>query len=79
MQTVTLDAPTRAKLHNLTDLTEFRDEAGRLLGHFLPIDRPTATAVERSCPHTDEEIEQLRRQTGGRPLAEIWESLGRQS
>jgi hypothetical protein len=79
MQSVTLDASTRAKLHNLTDLTEFRDEAGRVLGHFLPIDRPPAVESGRNCPHTDEEIQQLRRQTGGRSLAEIWKSLGRQS
>ena len=79
MQTVTLDSSTRAKLHNLTELIEVRDEAGRVLGHFLPIERPPAAVVGRTCPHTDEEIEQLRRQTGGRPLAEIWHSLGRQS
>jgi hypothetical protein len=80
MQTVTLDSSTRAKLHNLTELLEVRDEAGRVLGHFLPIDLPpSSTGPGRHCPHTDDEIEQLRRQTGGRPLAEIWDSLGRQS
>lgn len=77
MQTVTLDSSTRAKLHNLTELLELRDESGRILSLFIPIDRPAAVSQgERTCPHTDEEIEQLRRQTGGRPLAEIWKSLG---
>lgn len=78
MRQVILDKPTQAKLQDLTELLEIRDESGRILGHFLPLDRPTVLADDlRSCPHSDEEIRQLQRQTGGRPLAEIWPDLGR--
>ena len=80
MQEVVLDEPTRSKLHDLSEVLELRDESGRLLGHFLPASDPKrATPNGRDCPYTDEEIEQLRRQSGGRPLAKIWKRLGRAS
>lgn len=72
MQTITLDSQFSAKLMTPNQPVELRDETGRVLGHFMPLDRPLGEGV---CPHTDEEIEQLRSQPGGRPLAEIWKSL----
>jgi hypothetical protein len=57
---------------------EVCDEQGKTLGHFVPVE------TYRKMLHawlkaqvSDAEIEQLRQQTGGRTLQEIWKSLGR--
>lgn len=75
---VTLDEALRSKLNGLNDQVEVCDEAGRTLGHFLPADlyhEMMYAWLKTQTP--DEEIERLRQQTGGRPLAEIWKTLGR--
>ncbi|MCG8586822.1 MAG: hypothetical protein MI757_19130 [Pirellulales bacterium] len=78
MREVVLDAPTRSKLRDLAEVLEVRDESGRLLGHFLPAaGSDKAQPMGRECPYSDEEIEQLRQQTGGRSLGAIWNRLGR--
>jgi hypothetical protein len=79
MQSVIVDAAVGARFHNLSMLTEVRDESGQVLGHFLPASADAAPEGAPSCPYTDEEIEVLRQQTGGRPLAEIWRDLDRRS
>jgi hypothetical protein len=79
MLKVILDASTRAKLHNLDDLLELQDESGQVLGHFLPLNHRANGSGLPASPHSDEEIELLRQQKGGRPLAEIWKTLGRTS
>ena len=80
MQKVVLDASTRAKLHDLAESLEVVDESGRVLGHFLPLDRSAVAGdASRKTAHTDEEIEHLRKQKGGRPLADIWKDLRRSS
>jgi hypothetical protein len=76
MQQVILDESIRSKLGNLVELLELRDENGRLLGHCVPAGI-SDVADGATCPLDDDEIEQLRRQTGGRSLAEIWQDLGR--
>ncbi len=76
MTRVTIDAATRSKLKGLAGLLELCDESGRTIGYF----HPTVHAMggEKSkfySPHTDEEIEELRKQRGGRPLADILRDL----
>ncbi|MCI0461373.1 MAG: hypothetical protein L0Z62_30865 [Gemmataceae bacterium] len=79
MTTVILDEALKAKLNGMEQPLELRDEKGHLIGHFLP---PAAyrkllyAAVEAACPFSAEELERRRQETGGRPLAEIWQSLG---
>jgi len=77
MSYVVIDRNTRQKLLNLTEPAELRDEEGQVLGHFIPPRPDIITAEEGECPYSDAEIEQLRQQTGGRPLREIWKDLGR--
>jgi hypothetical protein len=79
MQTIVLDEAMRQRFQNLTDLLEVRDETGKVLGHFLPADRPAELLQAlRSCPYTNEELERFGQEPGGRTLAEIWQRLGRQ-
>jgi hypothetical protein len=76
MTRVTLDAELRARLNGLNEQVEVCDESGKTVGHFLP------DALYRKFVYawanaqvTDEELEQAA-QEPGRPLAEIWRSLG---
>jgi hypothetical protein len=78
MSKVILDDVLRSKLNGFTDELELCDEAGQTVGHFVPADMYKEMLYAwLNAQITDEEIEQLRQQNGGRPLAEIWKSLGR--
>jgi hypothetical protein len=74
---IIVDRVLRSKLDGLGEQVELCDESGKTLGHFLPTAayRQLVYAWARSLM-TDEEIEQARRETGGRTLAEIRTSLG---
>jgi hypothetical protein len=78
MSKVVLDTAWRAKLNGLTEPLEVCDESGKTVGHFLPEDayRRLLYALARAQV-SDDDIAQLRQQTGGRTLAEIWASLGK--
>ena len=78
MGKITLDEALRSKLNGLTEELEVCDETGRQVGFFLP--RAVYQEMLASWSRTwvsDEELACLSLQTGGRPLAEIWKSLGR--
>jgi hypothetical protein len=78
MGKVTLDAALRAKLNGLTQELELYDEDGRLVAYCLPPEvYRRLTAVPPDADFTDDEIAHALRQTGGRPLADIWKDLGR--
>jgi hypothetical protein len=78
MTKLTLDDFLRAKLNGLNEQMEVCDETGLQLGYFLPRDiyQLMVDAWVRTWV-SDEEMDRLSRETEGRPLAEIWESLGR--
>ena len=78
MDEVVLDAELRAKLNGLTHQVQIRDESGQRVGVFMPAAdyRALMTAVADAM-WTAEEEEELSKQTGGRPLADIWKDLGR--
>ncbi len=77
-QVVVIDAELRARLPDLNAPLELRDEAGQVLGHYVPKYRPSDfDELVKTCPFTDEELEQFAREPGGRTLAEIWARLGR--
>jgi hypothetical protein len=78
MTKLTLDDFLRAKLNGLNEQMEVCDESGLQVGYFLPreIYQQMLDAWIRTWV-SDEEIDRLSRETEGRPLAEIWESLGR--
>jgi hypothetical protein len=77
MSKITLDQTLKAKLNGLSEPLELCDERGQIVGHFLPEDtyRKFFYAWLKSQV-TDEEIESLRREQGGKTLAEIKSSLG---
>jgi hypothetical protein len=78
MEQLVIDDVLRAKLRNLSIPLELQDENGHILGHFTPSFRPTdADELMKTCPYTDDELDQFEREPGGRSLAEIWKDLGR--
>jgi hypothetical protein len=78
MTKVTIDNTLRSKLNGLDEQIELCDESGRTLGHFLPADTYARLIYDWvNAQVTDEELEQARQEPGGRPLEEIWKSLGR--
>ncbi len=78
MGRVTIDQALRSKLGGLDSPLELCDEAGRVIGHFIPVqDRSIYEGVEP--PVSDEEIDRRLREESGRPLIEILRDLeGRQ-
>ena len=78
MNKIILDSNWQAKLNGFEGPLELCDEAGKTLGHFLPeaIYR-RFLQVWANSQVSDAEITELRKQSGGRGLAEIWQSLGR--
>ena len=70
MTKITIDSETRAKLNGLNDFFQVCDESGQTLGYFFP-----PGTLKRLSPFSDEEIEELRKQRTGRPLAHILEDL----
>ena len=76
MTRVTIDAATAAKLQGVRDVVELRDEAGRIVGHFHP-GPPRDANGNIIVPFSDEEIEELSKQKGGRPLKDILNDLSK--
>ena len=70
MTRITIDAATVAKLKDAREMVELRDEAGKIVGHFLP-GPPRDANGNIIIPLTDEELAEASRQEGGRPLKEI--------
>jgi hypothetical protein len=76
MTRVTIDATTVAKLKDLREMVELRDEAGRVVGHFLP--GPTRDANDQIVvPFSEEELERRSLERGGRPLKDILSDLSK--
>jgi hypothetical protein len=73
MNRIMIDNPLKAQLAALIGPVEVVDETGRSLGHFVPTQ---ATIASDECPYSAEELQRMRSEEGGRPLVEIWKSLG---
>lgn len=79
MSKITLDAALRSRLNGLNEAMVVCDEAGKTVGHFLPADtyrKMIYQIAESQCPYTREQLQELRQETGGQPLAELWKTLG---
>ena len=78
MTKVIVDDVLSAKLNGLREQVQLCDATGRALGQFLPesvyLELLSASDDMRV---TDDELDRRRREPA-RPLAEIWNSLGRQ-
>ena len=79
MSKIILDANMQARLNGLNQHLELCDPDGRTVGHFLPEEvyrKLLYAAIETACPHSAEERERRRRETGGRSLMEFWKEMG---
>lgn len=78
MTNILVDDILRTKLHDLAEALTLCDETGRAVGHFLPesMYRELVHAA-LAVPFSQDEVERRRKESGGRPLSEIWKSLGR--
>lgn len=76
MGQITLDDALRARLNGLTERIELRDEAGALVGVFLPADHYRALLRDMEIPLSAEEIERRKQEQGGSSLEDIWKRLG---
>jgi hypothetical protein len=74
MTQITIDASTVAKLKDVREMAELRDEGGRIVGHFVP-GPPRDANGNIIIPISDEEIERRSQQQGGRPLKDIFRDL----
>ena len=73
MNRITVGQPLTTQLEGLGVPVEVVDETGRPLGHFVP---RRATITSDDCPYGPGELDAMRAEQGGRPLSEIWNSLG---
>jgi hypothetical protein len=76
MTKIVVDEALRAKLRNLQEWIELCDSTGRTIALVQPI--PATSQRELAPTFSDDAVEQSRRQSGGTPLAEIWERLRNQ-
>jgi len=78
MTKVIVDETLRSKLNGLNAELELCDESGQALGHFLPVEfYKKLMCAWLNTQVTDEELARISQEPAGRPLAEIWKSLGR--
>ncbi len=81
MSKITLDSALRSKLNGLNEALEICDETGATVGHFVPAGAHRKflyQIAESQCPYTREQLDEMRKQTGGRTLKEIWKELGQE-
>jgi ATP-dependent RNA circularization protein (DNA/RNA ligase family) len=76
MSELTVDPATSTKLRQVHERVEIRDEAGELIGYFMPrVDRLLYKSVE--IPISEEELRRRAQKGGGRTLVEILADLDR--
>ncbi len=77
-----IDRALQAQLADLNELTMLTDEAGQPLGQFLPKphDEPVGPEAyrlaEQQCPYSANQLDQMRRESGGKSLADFWQTIG---
>lgn len=74
MTKVIVDSATRDQLMHVQKPLELCDDAGRVLGHFIPA--PDASQIGTGPQVSEEELDRRERAGGGRQLAEILADLG---
>ena len=72
MPTMYLDSATGTKFLGAKEMTELRDENGRLIGHYIPPEPPCPWEPEL----TETEIQRRIAEPGGTSLAEFWRQQG---
>ena len=78
MSKIVLDEQLKAKLDGLNRTVEVEDANGRLVGQFVPQEEYIKLVYAWAKSEvSDEELDRVRQETGGRTLSEIWKRLGR--
>jgi len=77
MSAIVLDAELRAKLNGMHEKIDVCDEAGKIVGHFLPSEEYRLLLKNVQVPFTEEEIRQFRQSGPGCTPEEFWKKLGR--
>lgn len=76
MTILTVDSGASFQLNTLADLTEIRDESGRVLGYFHPVGTAAdAGANAHRSPFTIDELRKRQQQRTGKPLSEVLAKL----
>ena len=78
MSILVFDQSTIEKLRAVVMSAEVRDERGALVGFFHPAVSPE-TVDQYECPLSEQELLDLARKGGGRPLADILSDLRNRS
>ena len=73
MDRIVVSDALKTELDGLFGAVELIDATGTPLGQFVP---QFVKLQDDGCPYSERELEQARAEHGGRPLAEIWKSLG---
>ncbi|WP_020468302.1 hypothetical protein [Zavarzinella formosa] len=68
MTIITFSQEQAEQIRSATDAVKFVDPTGVVLGHF---DVKSQTTTKSKSPFSREEIEERRKQKGGKPLSEI--------
>jgi hypothetical protein len=77
MTKIVIDPALSRKLNGLKEEFEFCDEAGHILGHFLPaVDYNELLTAWMNAKYSDEDLDRRRRESG-RSSKEIWQRLRR--
>lgn len=74
MEKIVLDPTTLTKFSSLNHQVELCDSLGRPVGWFVPREERD-NYVGYECPLSDEELDQIEKQGGGRPLADVFRDL----
>jgi hypothetical protein len=78
MTRVFVDDALCEQLDHVTVPVELCDQAGRMLGHFVPVGVSRQSQIAQDgCPYSEQELTRMQQEAGGRTLAEIWQRLGR--
>ena len=73
MDQIVVSDAIKTELDGLFGPVELIDTTGMPIGQFVP---KFVKLQDDGCPYSESELEQARAEHGGRPLAEIWKSLG---
>jgi hypothetical protein len=71
MDKLTVDRSLLEKLVKLNHGVELCDESGQTVGWFQPV----AARLHYECPLSDEQLDQIEKQGGGRPLDDVLADL----
>lgn len=73
MNRITVDDALKSCLDGVVGSVEACDADGHVIGYFVPV---AALGTPGGCPFSSDELNRMRGEDGGQPLAEIWKSLG---